>query len=187
MLRAIHRTFVGCTRRLFGDREGAAIVEFALIMPLLLFLYLGTIEASRLISYDRRLTNIAAALGDLVARSKGDITMAELNDYFTAAAVVISPMQVADLKQTVTCVYVDENGVTNVEWSYAYNGGTVHTVDTTYPLPSEFITIAKEQYVIVSIAEMEYEPLTTYVFDPGLQLKGEYYHLPRYGAYFEVI
>lgn len=162
--------------------QGAAVVEFALIMPLLLLLYLGTVEGGRLISYDRRLTTVASSLGDLVARHESSLSEAELDDYFTAAAAVVSPMVADTLEQVVTNVLVDDTGDATVAWSRAYNGGTARVVGEPYILPQAFRNIAHNRNVIVSEAEMIYEPLTTYAFEPGLRLYKEFHFLPRFGG-----
>lgn len=174
--------------RFTHSHEGVAVVEFALIMPLLLLLYLGTVEASRAISYDRRLTTIAASLGDLVARSDTEITAAQLTDYFQAAEAIIAPFVAGGLKQVVTSVYIDNLGVATVHWSEGYNGGVEHNVGTPYPtVPTKLASLALDDYIIVSEAEMPYNPLTTYAFPGSLRLYKEYFHLPRFGERIEIV
>ena len=53
-------------RRFASDEQGVAAVEFALIMPFLLTLYLGSIEAAALFTADKRVNSISATVGDLV-------------------------------------------------------------------------------------------------------------------------
>ncbi|MBI4046560.1 MAG: pilus assembly protein, partial [Devosia nanyangense] len=60
MMRALRRMIA----RLARSGDGAAAVEFALILPILLLLYIGSIEASQLIITDRRVTTVAGTLGD---------------------------------------------------------------------------------------------------------------------------
>jgi len=174
-------------KRFAGEHEGATAVEFALIMPLLLLLYLGTVEGSRAISYDRRLTTIAASLGDLVARSDTTITQTNLSDYFLAAEAIITPYAAVGLKQVVTSVFVDAAGAATVSWSQGYNGGVAHNVDDVYVLPTELTSIALNGYVVVSEAFMTYDPITTYVFPSSLQLYKEYFHLPRFGEEIQLV
>ncbi len=168
-------------------REGVAAVEFALIMPLLLLMYIGTVEASRALSYDRRLTSAASALGDLVAQNKGDLTMAELNDLFQAASVTVAPYSSSGLSQTVSCVFVDASGNAKVVWSHDNAGGTPYAKDADYPLPKAFTDIASGTWVIVSEASMNYQPITDFVFKTGLPLYKEYFYVPRFGEFIDVI
>ena len=178
---------VGAYERFVRSRDGVAAVEFALIMPLLLLLYLGTVEGSRAISYDRRLTTIASSMGDLVARSDTTITQSELSDYFLAAEAIITPYAAVGLKQVVTSVFVDADGTATVSWSQGYNGGVAHGVNDIYVLPTELTTIALDGYVVVSEASMTYDPITTYVFPSSLLLYKEYFHLPRFGAEISLV
>ena len=125
--RALYRVIVR-VRQFHRAEKAVAIVEFALVMPLMLTMYLGSIELSSLISVDQRVTNIAGTVGDLVSRSNAEVKAADLTDYFAAAATIISPYATTNLKQVVSLVYVDTSGVTTVKWSQPYNGGTAKTV-----------------------------------------------------------
>lgn len=177
------RTFA----RHFGrNQAGVAAVEFALIMPFMIILYFGTVEASRALAYDRRLTSAASALGDLVAQTRVSLTTAELNDYFAAARITMVPYDADELQQIVTLVYVDENGAATVEWSYADNGATAHAEDAAYTLPSEFTAIATDTFVIVSEASLFYRPITNIAFESGFNLYKEQYYVPRFGGLIEV-
>jgi len=173
--------------RFLAERRGAAAVEFALILPFLLFLWMGSVELSQVLAVDRRISTIAGSLGDLVARTEDELPSATLDDYFTAAEQLIIPYDSDELRQVVTCVYIDEDGDTQVMWSYGYNGGTAHTVGDAYDLPTELTGIATDSYVIVAEAAYSYTPLLGYVFDTPFSLYEEYFHLPRYGDYIEVV
>lgn len=173
-------------RRFLRASEGIAAVEFALILPLLLLLYLGTVEGSRAISVDRRLTSIASAMGDLVAQTSGGLTLTELNDYFEIAGIIIAPYPTNNLKQVITSVYVDADGAATVDWSYPYNSGTAHVTGAAYTLPSQFTDIARDTYVIVSEVELNYQPLTDFIYANGFRLYKELFHVPRFGTHIAV-
>ena len=73
MIRAAYSRLRSLLGRFGKAREGAAAVEFALILPFMLMLYAGSIELSDLINVDRRITVISSTVGDLVARKKNGI------------------------------------------------------------------------------------------------------------------
>jgi len=50
------------------DSEGVAAVEFALIAPILLLLFIGTIEVSLMIAVDRKISRTSSAIADLIAQ-----------------------------------------------------------------------------------------------------------------------
>ncbi|OYX04897.1 MAG: hypothetical protein B7Z15_17290 [Rhizobiales bacterium 32-66-8] len=90
LMRAL-RTLLDCARRLRAAEAGVAAVEFALILPIMLLVYIGTVEASVLISMDRKIQSVSGAVGDLVARSRGEITSTLLNDYVKVAGGIMTP------------------------------------------------------------------------------------------------
>lgn len=63
------RTKLGRFAARFGANErGVAAIEFALIAPVLLFLYFGLCEISLLIEADRSVSQAASVIGDLAAQ-----------------------------------------------------------------------------------------------------------------------
>ncbi|MEL6227823.1 MAG: TadE/TadG family type IV pilus assembly protein, partial [Pseudomonadota bacterium] len=71
-LRAVKRSRFG------KDEKGIAAVEFALLLPLIFALFVGTIEFSQAITIDRRVTQATSATADLIARTRSTST-AELD------------------------------------------------------------------------------------------------------------
>ena len=169
-------------RRFATANEGVAAVEFALILPFLMVLYMGSLEVSQIVSVDRKMSAVVGALGDLVSRTDGDLATATLADYFTAVGLIMTPYSAGSLKQLVTLVYVDDNGDTNVEWSVGYNGATAKTANTTYAIPSELIAIAADTYIVVSEAQLPYQPWGGYVFDTSINLYQQYFYFSRFDA-----
>ncbi len=167
-------------------RRATAAVEFALIVPAMLVLYMGSIEVSQVISVDRKMSAAAAALGDLVAQSDGEISAATLNDYFQAVGLIMTPYPDDNLKQLVTLVYVDEDGDTSVRWSVGYNGATPKTENDTYPLPSQMTAIATDTFVVVAEAQLPYQPWGGYVLDTSFNLYKQFFYLPRFGEEIEL-
>ena len=163
------------------DNRGIAAVEFALVVPVMLVMYMGSIELSDAITVDRRLSHVAGALGDLVSRTDGNLPSATLTDYFKAAQGVFTPYKTASLKQVITLVYVDNSGSATVTWSQGYNGGVAHTADADYDLPSEMASISKDSYVVVAEAFYSYAPLMSYFFSTNFALSKQYFYMPRYG------
>lgn len=175
----------------FASHERAvAAVEFALILPFLLALYLGSMEASALFSADRRVNTISATVGDLISQwdpGEGSIPTATVNDYFAAAQALIYPMSTTGLKQVISGVEVKTDGTTKVLWSRAYNGGTARTVNSSYPLPStkmmnQATRETTAQFLIAAETYYSYKPLLGVVFTTALSLYRENLYLPRYEA-----
>ena len=167
-------------RRLKRNEDATAVVEFALILPFLLLLFLGSIEASSLITVDRRVNVISGTLGDLVARSEDSINATTVTDYFTAAQNIIFPYPTGTLTQLVSFVEVAANGTTKVLWSCGYNGGVARAVDTAYTLPPKMNELARGGWIVVSLTTYSYRPVLGLVMEDVFKLTSESYYLPRF-------
>ncbi len=122
-------------RRLKADTKGVAAVEFALILPLLVALYVGTIEVSFLVEANQRVTTTTSSLGDLVARTP-EVDYCEVDNIFDAARMIIRPETEAELQMRLTSIVEDDDtGDAVVEWSQgragltAFAAGTVLEID----------------------------------------------------------
>jgi Flp pilus assembly protein TadG len=181
-----------CLRRFltrFRDTEaGVAAVEFALILPIMIFVYIGSVEASALITVDRKVQNVSGAVGDLVARSKEKLTSADLQDYVRAAGGIMSPYGATQLRQVITQVRVSADGLTaTVVWSRGYEHETAKPAlaraeNSSYSLPAAIRSIAKNQYVIVAETSYSYRPLFGIVINRDIPLYRENFYLPRFGG-----
>lgn len=177
--------------RFARNERAAAAVEFALILPFLITLYMGSIEASSLFTVDRRVEVIAATMSDLVARwnpNEGAIPKSTMQDYFRAAEGIITPYATSGLKQVVTFVTVNAAGTSvKVAWSCAYNGGTALAVNSDFVLGSKMKLLAtsngaKAGFVIASKTSYSYRPVLGMVFTSALNLENQSLFLPRFGA-----
>lgn len=161
--------------------DGVAAVEFALVLPIMLTLYIGSVELSTAISVDKRVATVSGSLGDLVARTDGEIAKSTIDDFFLAASATMAPYSSTNVKQVVSSIYVDGDGNATVSWSVGYNGGTAHAEDSTYDLPDDLKTLALDNYVIVSEASESYAPMFGYFFKSAFDLYHEFHYIPRFG------
>ncbi|HEV7346393.1 MAG TPA: TadE/TadG family type IV pilus assembly protein [Devosia sp.] len=172
--------------------DGTAAVEFALVLPIMLMLYIGSVEVSLLISMDRKLQSVAGALGDLVARSDGSISAGTLDDYFKAAAGIMTPHSTDELKQVVTQVKLTDTGIATVVWSREYSGGDV-SVGTKYldgeeieNFPAAMKAVAGDNYVIIAEGSYAYPPLYGFAFKSTVNLYRQNYFMPRFGERIDI-
>jgi Flp pilus assembly protein TadG len=173
-------------RDLLCSRDGASAVEFALVVPIMLAVYVGTIEASTLISMDRKVQSVSGAVGDLVARADESLTANQMRDYFRAASGIMLPYQPEPVLQVVTAIAVDAAGDTEVLWTRQFTNGvysatTPHNVGDEFPLPQEMIDISMGRTVIAAEASYTYTPLYGIVFS-DIDLYRSSYFLPRFGG-----
>jgi hypothetical protein len=75
-------------RCLFGETRGAALVEFALTLPVLLLMGLGGLEAASFGIACLRVSQIAMTTADNAGRVRNQITEADINELMTGAKFV---------------------------------------------------------------------------------------------------
>jgi Flp pilus assembly protein TadG len=187
-MRARLQALLARLRRLALVEDGVAAVEFALILPIMLLVYIGSVEASLAITMDRKVQLVAGALGDLVARSDTTIPAGTLEDFFQAAGGIMTPYPADELKQVVTQVLVSADGATaSVVWSRQYvegvmSVGTDHAQGASFTLPAAMRAIAQGSYVIVAESSYAHTPLSGFVFNQPINLYRENFLLPRFGG-----
>jgi Flp pilus assembly protein TadG len=157
------------------DRRGISAVEFAMLLPLMVTLYLGVVEVSQGVAIDRKVTLTTRTMGDLASRVSS-INNADMSSLLNASAAVIAPYPPAPLKIVLTAVSIDANGVAKVAWSDALNG-TAHGVGSTVSLPSA-LNVANTQ-LIWSEVSYDYNPTFGYVLTGNLNLSDRIYMRPR--------
>lgn len=162
-------------RQLTADRCGLAAIEFAMLLPLMVTLFLGVVEVSQGIATDRKVTITARTVADLVAQA-ATINNADMTNVLNAAAAVMSPYPVANLKVVVSSVSIDANGKATVDWSDTLNG-TAHAPGSTVTVP-DALKLPKTT-LIWGEAEYLYTPSVGYVLTGSLTLKDQIYMRPR--------
>jgi Flp pilus assembly protein TadG len=109
---------VKIARRLLKDPSAVSAVEFAIILPIMLTLYVGGIQISDALTVSRKVSHVASALGDRVSQSS-TITNADMTNILNAAASVMAPYSDATLKMKVSGITIDSQGKATVTWSDA--------------------------------------------------------------------
>ena len=138
-----------------SDIKGLSGVEFALIAPMLIGIYLGVAETALGVTNSRKVSRVAATLSDLVAQSES-ITASQVDGIMNAASSVMEPYTSSPLKIHVIGVSIDANGVARVAWSRKKGNTAVPAVGSIYPIPIN-IKIPNS-FLIVSKVTYDYSP-----------------------------
>jgi Flp pilus assembly protein TadG len=157
------------------DRRGVSAVEFALLAPVMIGLYLGCAEISDGVSADRKVSLTAAALANLSAEvttiSSGDMT-----NILNASSAIIYPYSANNMKMTLSCIAIDGSKNASVKWSVTRNG----TKLTTANVPAALL-VANTQ-LLFSQVSYAYKPIVGYTITGTLNLSDEMYMAPRISA-----
>jgi Flp pilus assembly protein TadG len=165
----------GWLGRLARDERGVSAVEFAMLLPLMLSLYLGAVEVSQAVAVDRKVTLSARSVADLVAQATS-VNATDLNNILEAASAVTAPFAAANLKVKVSQVKIDAQGNATIDWSAAKNT-TARAKDESVTLPTALKL--PNTYLIWGEVEYTYTPVIGYVLTGTLNLKDHIYMRPR--------
>ena len=164
-------------RALAGDRRGVALIEFAIALPVLLILYLGSFEVEDGIACNRKVTIATRAVADLLSQNQGGSTSAaEVDGDLSAATKVLAPYPATNSVMRITEVATDNNFQTTVQWSRASDGsaykqGSIATIPIAMRIPGTYFLYSEVTYA--------WTPNTGSGFMSPMTLRDSLYMLPR--------
>jgi Flp pilus assembly protein TadG len=148
--------FLGGRMRAFGAAtSGVAAVEFAMILPVLLTMYLGMVEVTKGVTTNRKVTLLSRTVADLTAQA-AELSDTARNNIFDASSYVLQPGDPAGAKMLMVSVYVDSTGKAAICWAEQRGGMTIPTDVAALNLPSGLLI--KSTSLIVGKAELPYNP-----------------------------
>jgi Flp pilus assembly protein TadG len=182
----LRHSFAGLLR----DCSGLAATEFAVITPLMLVMFFGTVEFSSGVAVSRKVTLVARTLSDLTSQSSAPVDDNYLKNVFTASAAILAPYPPSSMTSvTLSEIYVDINQKATIQWSKSAS------VSDNYPTQATLITssykqgdpitvpaglLVKQTYLILSEVTYVYKPAIGYVMaKAGVTLKDSTYTRPR--------
>jgi Flp pilus assembly protein TadG len=162
-----------CTA-LLRNTSGIAAVEFAMVLPIMLVLFFGTVEISNGVAVYRKVTLMAHTLSDLTSQSQEVQSSSDLVNFFAASTGVMTPYSPTPITQNIMEIWVNPSGQARVQWSYP----TTMTAGTVVTIPSD-LAVANT-YVIYSQVSYVYTPVVGYVMSSaGVTLSDFSYTRPR--------
>ncbi|WP_297799137.1 TadE/TadG family type IV pilus assembly protein [uncultured Brevundimonas sp.] len=142
------------TRHFRKDEQGAAALEFALLLPLFLVIYICVIEFTQAFMVQRRAHHSAAMMADIVAQAN-TVTKAQLNDFFAVGGLIMAPYSSTPLEGRVTSVVLNAKNEPRVQWSYG-NAMSPLQKDTLVTVPSDILEKDGDSLIMAE---------TVYVYD----------------------
>ncbi|HUE44996.1 MAG TPA: TadE/TadG family type IV pilus assembly protein [Aestuariivirgaceae bacterium] len=146
----------GCSR--YGsDVRGVASIEMALIFPMMLIIFVGLIDASNLMTANRRVTLTTSTLGDLVTQAPGEVWTTDMNGFFSAAQSIMDPFP-ADSIIMEFFTFRESGGSAVLDWTYS---NSTQTCGAAPPAddPDMLKLMAENNDVVVSRVCYNWEPV----------------------------
>lgn len=161
--------------RFLRERDANAAVEFALVVPLMLVLFFGTVEFSSGVAANRKVTLATRNLSDLVSQSSA-VTDTDLNNYNETSRAIMNPYLTSDYNSRVTELYIDPTTkIGQVKWS---KGWGKPALSGTMSVPTALQVGGT--YLIYSEVSYKYVPAVGYVMaSSGVSMSDVTYTRPR--------
>jgi Flp pilus assembly pilin Flp len=142
------------TKRFCSAEAGLAAVEFALIAPIMIALFLGVVEGSMALSAARKTTLSANTLADLVAQ-EAEITKDNLDDLFVGMEDIIDSRDIPTTFRVVSVIFDSGTNTMRVHWSYSSNGSVPYAPGSEFTGDIDATLLDDTASLIV--AEVEYD------------------------------
>jgi Flp pilus assembly protein TadG len=115
-------------RKFSTDADAVAAIEFAIVVPFMLLLYVGGVELADATAINVKVSATAHSVTDMVAQNTS-LSTAQMQNILTGATAIIAPYPVTSssgssslLSVTVSEISSDANGNLTLRWSQSYNG-----------------------------------------------------------------
>jgi Flp pilus assembly protein TadG len=161
-----------------GNCSGLAAVEFAMIIPIMAVLFVGTYEFSAGVAIDRKVTIMARTLSDLTSQNT-TVDDTKFTNFFNAGKAIMTPYDSTPLESTITELYINPDTLkARVQWSKpigAHSPGDIIEIPDALKIGGT--------YLIYSEVKYKYVPSVAWFIDKvsGITLSDVSYTRPRQG------
>jgi hypothetical protein len=177
---------IAALRRWGHDRRGVSFVEFALLLPVMLSLYIGTFEISQAISAKRKVTLTAHTVADLVSRVTS-VSSTDIHDIFSATTAIMAPFAIntSNFTLVVSSVNITAQGNATIGWSCASDGSSQYGAGQSVSIPAGIAPAGAASSLIWGTARYLYTPIIIgsarpfYAMSGPVTLSDQMYMAPR--------
>jgi Flp pilus assembly protein TadG len=168
-----------------GATEGASLIEFTLVFPIMIMLFAGVVEFSEAFAVNRKLANAAATVSDLISQ-RPKVSTGDLADVATVADALLAPYSAANLGVVISSVEADQKGATKVGWSYARGVGvSARGQGSAFSTPAGLTEPGSS--IIVAETSYRFTPTIGMYLTGTITLTGEAYFRPRVSRVVEKV
>ncbi|MBY4608479.1 pilus assembly protein [Rhizobium sp. 9T] len=154
-------------RRLIRERKGAGAIEFAILFPVLVMLYIGAFEITIGLSVSKRATRAAGSIADLVTQQQS-VTKSTLAEMRSVATATFVPYNSTSLTLKITGITVDASANAKVLWSWAQDGSVPYAKNAAVSdVPSDMKTA--NSFLVRTELSI---PYTMFLFAPNFMPDG---------------
>lgn len=172
-------------RQLMRQQGGLAYLEFALLAPMLITLFLGGMEITRYVQASQKVDKVTHTIVDLIAQAP-TISTNDLDQIMAATEHIMRPLDFPeDGVIIVSCVGYDENGQLIIKWQYKGGGALARDSligeEAEAPVLPQGFVVENRDNVIIAETFFTFEPMINdRIIDP-IEFYRTAFYLPRLG------
>jgi Flp pilus assembly protein TadG len=171
VLRSMHR--------LRKNARGVALIEFAMVFPILVVLYLGGFQLMDAVSVYRKVTTTTRSLADL-STQMANVNEASVQTVLDASAQIMAPYAASGGTYRISLINVDSAGVATVEWSQSKSGTGELSPGAAYALPANIKQ--NDLDMIVCDVVYTYRPIAFFSLMGNIPFRDQIFMIPRNGS-----
>lgn len=171
------RGFFSAYQQFRKDNNGVAAIEFVMVFPMMITLFLGSIELSEAFSLNRKVAHVASVVGDLSSQTER-LEDEDVAGFFETSEALMYPYNEITTAASIALVYADDNGNRQFirQWD-SPDGGVNIDIDA---IPESML--GTNAYIYVSSAEYTHTPRYGHVITGDFVLSATDYYRPRDGG-----
>jgi Flp pilus assembly protein TadG len=111
------------------ETAGVGAIEFAILAPVLMLLYLGALEITLGLSFAKRASRASGTIADIVTQ-QSSVNKTFLATMPSAAGAIFAPYLTTGLTLKITGIAIDGNSNATVAWSWAQDGSKPYATNS---------------------------------------------------------
>lgn len=174
-------------RHVASSKDGLAVVEFGLMLPVLMTLFYASIELTRYVLVTQKVEKLAHTVSDVTAQSS-TVTKTSLDQVMAAASDVMKPFDLNTNGRVIVSSLYKAAGAADATISWRYEGGGTLSeiskfgaVGAKPTMPVAFAFDDKEN-IIAAEVYYQFSPLLTNQFFGTTTVYRVAFYKPRLGA-----
>jgi Flp pilus assembly protein TadG len=128
--------------KFFTDIRGVGAVEFALVVPFMIAVWMGTVELATLELVSRKVSVAAQTVADLVAQ-ENRLTTTKLDNIISVGRQIVSPFSADNMTVQIISVEADVDGLVSVGWAFPTSEGAA------IPKKARGLVLKNESVIVV--------------------------------------
>lgn len=162
-------------RRFKTATTGLAALEFAILLPMMVFVLFGAVELIDVLGTNRRAENTTASIADVISRDT-EVDDTEVEGVWRAIEILIMPDDPLDFDIRVTSITIENSTTARVVWSEG-RGMPARVPDSTVTLPDDMMRPGTS--IIMAESEYTYESPIGFVIGAPMALNHTAYRRSR--------